>query len=68
MKVIRQGVIPEQQPMQATCSHCNAVIEFKPEEVRRVSDQRDGDFYQFACPCCGRPVTKQCGRGYFGPG
>jgi hypothetical protein len=68
MQVIRQGINPVDVKLQAECSNCTAIIEFRPREVQRIPDQRDGDFYQFNCPCCGKNVTKACGRGYFGPG
>lgn len=68
MRVIKPGIDPQDVAQQATCHNCHAVIEFMPREVERVSDQRDGDFYQFNCPCCGKSTTRQCHTGYYGPG
>lgn len=67
MKIISQGVAPLDVPQQATCLKCDAVIEFTPREVERIFDQRDGDFYQFKCPCCEARITKTVPR-YNGPG
>lgn len=58
MKIIKHGEIPELVPMRATCSHCHAEVEFVAAEVKRVFDQRDGDFYQFDCPVCRRSITR----------
>lgn len=67
MKIITPGIDPRDVAHQATCTRCAAVIEFTPREVERVNDQRDGDFFMFACPCCGANVTKAVPR-YNGPG
>lgn len=68
MRVITPGIDPQDTPLQGTCYNCKAVIEFTPREVTRVPDQRDGDFYQFNCPCCHKSMTLQCRQGYRGPG
>lgn len=68
MRVIKEGVNPAFVPLTVTCNKCHAEIEFLPMEVQRISDQRGGDFYQFACPCCGTNVTRAVPRGYSGPG
>ncbi len=58
MKVIKRGEIPEAKPIHVDCRNCRSEIEFVPIEVKRVFDQRDGDFYQFECPVCGKQITK----------
>ena len=58
MKVIKRGEVPETKPLNAPCRNCQSEIEFVPMEVKRVFDQRDGDFYQFDCPVCGKSVTR----------
>lgn len=67
MKIIRPGNAAQDQPQQAECTHCTAVIEFTPREVQHVFDQRDGDYFSFACPCCTHNITKSIVR-YNGPG
>lgn len=64
--IIRQGIIPENQPIQATCGHCRTVFSFLPIEAKYNADQRDGDFYSIPCPLCKRTcnVSKP---GYHGP-
>jgi len=57
IKVIRKGTPPEETPIQVECRRCRSVLEFVPASVKRVFDQRDGDFYQFLCPVCGTTVT-----------
>jgi hypothetical protein len=68
MKIVRQGVDQSKQPVQAECNHCHTVIEFLPFEAKYVSDQRDGDFYQIACPTCNNNITANVQCGYRGPG
>ena len=58
MKVIKRGEIPETKPLNVTCNNCHSEIEFLPMEVKRVFDQRDGDFYQFDCPVCRKLVAR----------
>lgn len=58
MKIIKRGEIPELVPIHAACHRCKTEVEFVAMEVKRVFDQRDGDFYQFDCPVCGKSVTK----------
>jgi len=58
MKVIKRGEIPEAKPIHVDCGNCQSKIEFVPMEVKRVFDQRDGDFYQFECPVCRGMITK----------
>lgn len=57
IKVIRRGVVKESIPRTTDCTICHSELEFVPSEVKRVFDQRDGDFYQFSCPVCNASVT-----------
>lgn len=57
IKVIKRGVVAESIPRITDCNKCHSELEFVPAEVKRVFDQRDGDFYQFACPVCSASVT-----------
>lgn len=65
--VVTQGIVPENQPIRATCGHCKTVIEFLPEEATYTSDHRDGDFYTIPCPVCEKIITKNV-VSYNGPG
>lgn len=68
MKIITKGSDPSTVPMRATCSNCKTEIEFLPHEAKYTSEQRDGDFYQIACPVCSHTITKAARSGYNGPG
>jgi hypothetical protein len=68
MKIIRQGADPKQTPLRGECTRCRTVIEFHPTEAKFVPDQRDGDFYQIACPTCSATITTSAPSGYDGPG
>lgn len=57
IKVIKRGVVKESIPRTTDCIKCHSELEFVPSEVKRVFDQRDGDFYQFNCPVCNASVT-----------
>lgn len=52
MKIISRGTPPETKPVRFECRKCKTVFETTQAEVRRVSDQRDGDFWQHTCPIC----------------
>jgi len=67
VRIIKQGTIPENQPIQTDCNHCSTVFEFLPFEAQYNHDQRDGDYYSIACPTCKRTCTHSK-PGYFGPG
>ncbi len=58
IKVIKRGVVKESIPRATDCTKCHSELEFVPSEVKRVFDQRDGDFFEFACPVCGKSVTR----------
>lgn len=64
MKITRPGKPPETVAIHVDCLYCGAGIEFLPKEVERISDQRDGDYYSFKCPCCGQNVTKNVRANY----
>lgn len=68
MKIIKQGQDPQATPLRATCTRCHTQIEFHPIEAKYIADQRDGDFYQIACPVCPATITANASRGYNGPG
>jgi len=54
MKTIK---LPKTAPRyHLTCSNanCEAVMEATKDDLRFVSDQRDGDAYALICPHCGK--------------
>lgn len=59
VRILVPGRVPEEAPMDAKCGHCGCQFQFTAQDAKRVSDQRDGDFWSIACPTCRRPVTKQ---------
>lgn len=62
MRIIREGILPEEYVACPTCLHCNCHFECTRNEGKYISDQRDGDCIQFDCPTCKRYVyvdTKQ---------
>jgi uncharacterized C2H2 Zn-finger protein len=58
VKIIKRGEVPDLKPIRFECSHCTSVFEATRQEARRVSDQRDGDYWDVRCPVCTRQVTK----------
>jgi PHP family Zn ribbon phosphoesterase len=58
MKIIREGKLPETRTYEATCSNCKCVFEFTPPEANLISDPRDGNYFQVACPTCSRLVMR----------
>lgn len=58
MKIISRGQTPDLKPIRFECTHCKTVFEATQQETTFVPDQRDGNFWQVACPVCARLVTK----------
>lgn len=52
MKIIQDGIIPENIPRRTSCDKCKCVFEYTIAEVEYISDQRDGDCYKLNCPFC----------------
>lgn len=53
MKIVKQGKIPQEQPVRDTCSRCKTEVEFIPsQDARACYDQRDGDSWLWQCPTC----------------
>lgn len=57
MKIIKDGKPPENKIHRTNCRNCRTRFEFAAREAKYISDQRDGDFLQIACPTCGVRVT-----------
>ncbi len=63
MKLIKRGVDPKTAIRHAKCNNCSSEYEFTASdpEVKRTSDQRDGDFFTFDCVVCHRQVYASAG-------
>lgn len=61
MDIILKGTLPDQIKYQGRCNHCTTVFTFVAKEAKLTYDQRDGDFFEVACPLpgCGRTVYVQ---------
>lgn len=57
MKIIYRGDSPDLKPVRFECTKCKTVFETSQGEASYVPDQRDGDFWQHACPVCERQCT-----------
>lgn len=58
MKIIKPGNT-EPKTISFSCSRCGCVFEaVRDLEARRVHDQRDGDYYECACPTCNKNCTR----------
>lgn len=57
MKIIHKGVSPDSKPVRFECAKCKTVFETSRIEAKYVNGQRDGDFWQHACPVCQRLCT-----------
>jgi hypothetical protein len=53
MKIIRPGVLMDTVELKATCRTCDGIIAVTVADGEFVSDQKDGDFFQFRCPTDG---------------
>lgn len=53
MRVIKKGRNPKEKPIRWVCTRCDATIESKESEGKRVYDPREGDAIVTACPECG---------------
>ncbi len=52
-RVIKKGRKAKEKPIQWVCSGCDATIESKESEGKRVYDNREGDAIVTKCPDCG---------------
>lgn len=52
VKVITRREPDADKPRRIDCKSCGSTLEYKPSEVRRESDFRDGDAHVVACPVC----------------
>lgn len=57
MRIIKEGKIPEEQEIKATCRYCGTQFAFYRKEATYISDQRDGDYLDIQCPLCKKSVT-----------
>ncbi len=58
MKIIKEGKLPDNKILTATCANCKTEIEFTVGESRRTFDQRDGDYVTVTCPLCGCDINR----------
>jgi len=58
MKIIKQGIKPEDMIFNAKCNQCGTEIEFAKKEATVTYDQREGNFMSITCPCCNHTITK----------
>jgi len=56
IKIVKVGIKPEEKVYQGKCNHCNTVVTASPSDGKTTSDQRDGNFFSFPCPHCGRQM------------
>lgn len=47
---------PEDRTYRNTCGHCGSILQFKGNDGREVSDQREGDAIVIDCPVCAAEV------------
>ena len=52
MRIVRHGKRWANPEVHGICTTCSCQVAFNLSEAKRVSDQRDGDFYQVKCPEC----------------
>jgi uncharacterized protein with PIN domain len=55
--IIKRGTDPREQPINTTCSRCKTEFSFHEADAKRVTDQRDGDYFDLPCPVCGKSCT-----------
>jgi PHP family Zn ribbon phosphoesterase len=66
MRIIKHGRDPRAGAIhKLKCVSCKTVFEFEAHEAKTVPDDRDGDFYQIACPVCDRLCTKNIDKRYW---
>ena len=57
MRIIERGTPPNEQPIEGRCRNCKTIFEFMQHEAKRISDQRDGDYWHLNCPVCNQTVS-----------
>lgn len=53
MKIICQGVKPEEKVYRSKCRSCQSIFEYEAKEAEYVIDDRTGDYLKIKCPVCG---------------
>ena len=56
MKIICTPAVTEWR-YKVTCNNCDTVLEAEASDLRKVNDQRDGNFAQCICAVCKAPIT-----------
>jgi len=59
IRVIREGVLPENVIHEFTCGGCDSLLSAMRGDGVEVHDQRDGDYIRFTCPVCKSHVCVQ---------
>lgn len=66
MRILKQGVNPDDIVQQGTCYRCRTEVEFTRKEAKFHCDQRDGDSYSVPCPVCNSRIYSNVGNGWSG--
>lgn len=57
MRIIKQGVIPQEKYYQTTCNNCKTEFEFGESEGIWVCGSREDSTLQVTCPFCIKSVS-----------
>ena len=72
MEIISRGKRAASRKVELSCYRCGTVIRCTIGEMKYSSDQRDGSYYDIACPECkgSIPLAASVAHegGYYGPG
>ena len=52
VQILKHGEKPEDRIYITQCRTCHTDFQFQPTDAVYMTDQRDGDAYKIACPCC----------------
>jgi len=62
VEIIKRGDLPGDPTHVVTCRHCKTEFRFNESDAREITDWRDGDYLEIACPVCNRNCTKGFGE------
>jgi hypothetical protein len=63
VRVIKQGIVPEEVVYRTVCLGCDTEFEFLQKDGKVIDDQREGTYVNISCPTCG----KMCSTKYMTP-
>lgn len=57
MRIIKEGIKPEDIEIETTCNNYKSVLGVKISDGKTTYDQRDGNYVTIVCPVCQKSIN-----------